>query len=503
MTSSPRVLNNALFNLLGGVAPALVTIFTIPYVVHQLGDASYGVLTLVTSIIGYFALLDINVTAGSVKFVAEHHAKQDHARVCQTITFGLWVYLAIGIVGMLGIWALAHVMVTSLFNIPEQLHAISLQALRWAAIGFLVGQLQAYLQSVPQALQRYDVSGRIEAIFGTLVPILTVGLLACGWGLVEVVVLRVAASALHCLSLAWAIRRLLPSFYFASPEPDVRRGILSFSAFSFLSRIAALSYAHADKLLIGALMGMEQVTYFAVASTLANRVMSLTGRLSGVIFPVASALAATKEMTRLEEIYLQSSRYVFFINGAAVLLLACFSFPILHFWMGARFAEQGALIMAVIALSQLIDSMTNIPSLVNDGLGHPRVSGLFAVTRALIGLGMLYLGVELSGSVGAAWAHFWASALMTALFVFYVHGKTVPVSLGHVMDVAYSRPAAILALTGAMAWSLSGPAIGTIWVLVLAVAITCVVLCVAGFLWVLYPGHRQLMTTRLRQLMTS
>lgn len=500
MTTSPRVLNNALFNLLGGVAPALVTIFTIPYVVHKLGDGSYGVLTLVTSIIGYFALLDINVTAGSMKFVAEHHAKRDQALVCQTITFGLWIYVVIGVVGMLGVWALANLMVTSLFSIPSELHALSLQALKWAAIGFLVGQLQAYLQSVPQALQRYDVSGRIEAVFGTVVPILTVGLLAGGWGLVEIVMLRVAASTLHSLTLAVAIGRLVPGFRFSTPSAEVRHGILSFSAFSFLSRIAALSYAHADKLLIGALIGVEQVTYFTVASTLANRVMALTGRLSGVIFPLASALAATKEMKRLEEIYLQSSRYLFFINGAAVLLLACFSFPILHFWMGQRFAEQGALIMAVVALSQLIDSMTNIPSLVNDGLGHPRVSGLFAVTRALIGLGMLYVGVELSGSVGAAWAHFWASGLMTILFVWYVHGKTVPVPLAHVINHAYYRPAAILVLTGAFAWGLSGPATTAIWALILTVMLSCLVLAVAGFVWVLYPSHRQLMTARFRQL---
>lgn len=498
MSHPSRVLNNALFNLMGGVAPALVTIFTIPFIVHKLGDGAYGVLTLVTSIIGYFALLDINVTAGSVKFVAEHHAKGDHDRVCQTITFGLWVYLAIGIAGMLGIWALASILVTSLFSIPAELHEVSLRALRWAAIGFLVGQLQAYLQSVPQALQRYDVSGRIEALFGTVVPIMTVGLLATGMGLVEIVILRVAASALHCATLAWAIGRLVPGFHFASPNAEVRHGILSFSAFSFLSRIAALSYAHADKLLIGALIGVEQVTYFTVASTLANRVMSLTGRLSGVIFPVASALAATKELKRLEDIYLQSSRYLFFINGAAVLLLACFATPILHFWMGARFAEQGALIMAVVALSQFVDSLTNIPSLVNDGLGHPRVSGLFAVTRALIGLGMLYVGVELSASIGAAWAHFWASALMTLLFVIYVHGRTIPIPLSRVINQAYRLPALILTLTGALAWALSGPATQAVWALILTVALTCLVMALTGFQWVLYPDHRQRMVTRVR-----
>jgi O-antigen/teichoic acid export membrane protein len=500
MSTSSRFLNNALFNLLGGIAPALVTIFTLPFIVARLGDSAYGVLTLVTSIIGYFALLDINVTAGSVKFVAEHHATGDQDRVYQTITFGLWVYLVIGLVGLLGVWTLADVLVTSLFNIPAPLHAVSTKALHWAALGFLLGQLQAYLQSVPQALQRYDISGRIEAVFGVIVPLLTVALLALNFGLVEIVILRVAASSLHCVSLALAIRRLVPGFRFSTPSRDIRLGILSFSAFSFLSRVAALSYAHADKLLIGAMIGVEQVTYFAVASTLANRVMSLTGRLSGVIFPMASALAATNELKLLERLYIQSSRYLLFINGGAVLLLACFAAPILHFWMGARFAEQGALIMAVVALSQLVDSLTNIPSLVNDGLGHPRVSGLFAVTRALLGLAMLYVGVLYAGSIGAAWAHFWASVLMTAAFVCFVHGRTVPIALSHVFKQAYATPTALLLVIGAAAWLFNEQASTSLWALIVAVSATCAVLAVTGFKWVLHQEHSSPLSTRFKQM---
>jgi O-antigen/teichoic acid export membrane protein len=497
---SSRFLGNALFNLLGGALPALVTIFTIPFVVGQLGDGAYGVLMLITSIVGYFALLDINVTAGAVKFVSEHHATGDQERVHQTITFGLWVYLGIGVAGMLGVWATAGMLVQHLFSIPQALQADSLTALRWAALGFLLGQLQAYLQSVPQALHRYDVSGRIEAFFGVLVPVLTVALLAGGYGLVEVVVLRVVTSAAHCIGLAWAIKRLLPDFKLATPSRDVRRGILSFSAFSFLSRVAAISYTHADKLLIGGLVGVQQVTYFAVASTLVNRVMTLTGRLSGVIFPVASALAANRDMHRLEQIYLQTTRYLFFINGAAVLLMACLAGPILHFWMGPKFAELGTLIMVVVALSQLIDSITVLPSLVNDGLGHPRVTGLFAVTRALVGLAMLYVGIVWAGAEGAAWAHLWASAMMTVVFVVYVHGRTVPVLLSQVLRHAYGAPSLVLVVGAILAMSLSGAAQSGLVHLLGVVLLIVVALLAAGWCWVVPSEHRLVLVHRLRQL---
>lgn len=500
MALSSRTVGNALANLMGGVFPALATIATIPFIVSGLGDSAYGVLVLVTSIMGYFAIIDINVTAGSVKFVAEHHARGDTRSVHQVVTFGLWVYLIIGLLGMLGLWFGSGWMITHLFKIPPELRVQAEAALRWAALGFLIGQLQTYLQSVPQALQRYDISGRIEALFGGMVPVLTVALVAMGLGLVEVVVLRVVASALHAGVLMVSIKRLMPDFRFEPPSAEVRHGVLSFSAFSFLSRLASLTYTHADKLLIGSLVGVQQVTYFAVASTVANRVLSLTSRLSSVIFPVASALAASRELKQLEGLYLQASRYMFFINGAAVVLLACFAEPLLRLWMGAEFARQGALIMAVVAIGQFVDSLTNIPSLVNDGLGHPRVSGLFAVTRAVLGLGMLYLGVTWLAAEGAAWAHLVASVTMTAAFVLFVHGRTVPVALGRVVRQSFLAPGAVLCMGTLIAVGFNQLAPQPTLLTFLATsAASGLIMALGGWFWVLTADHRQHLAARLQR----
>ena len=54
--------------------------------------------------------------------------------------------------------------------------------------------------------------------------------------------------------------------------------------------------------------------------------------------------------------------------------------------MNPQFARAGQVVLAVMALSQVIDSLTSLPSLVNDGMGHPRFSGMFALTRAAFGL---------------------------------------------------------------------------------------------------------------------
>jgi O-antigen/teichoic acid export membrane protein len=496
------LLRNAFSNFLGAMIPALVALGTVPLVVKGLGDASYGVYSLVTAIVGYFAVIDINVTAGSVKYIAEFNANRDQRRIDETVFFGLGVYSLLGLLGGIGLYAGAHFFVTSVFSVPPQLVGETVATLKLAALGFFLGQLQSYLNSIPQSLMRFDIAGRIEMVFGTGVPLLTVAVLMLGYGLFEVILLRVITSALNCVILWRCIRRLLPDLAWRKPGAAIRRELLGFSAYSFLSRFAGLSYAYADKLIIGALVGVTGLAYFTVASTLANRILSLTFRLSGVLFPAASALAARGELERLRALYLKASRYVVFLNASVLVLVAVFSYQILYYWIDPPFARAGQVVLTVMALSQFIDSLTSLPSLVNDGMGHPRYSGMFALARAGVGLVAVYAGVAGWGIVGAAWGHLLASIVLTIAFLVAVHGRTVPARLGDLVRHAYLPSVlgvgavAVAADAGNLLFD-SGPRD-----LVLLVLLTMALLFAWGALFVIEKDDKDLAWSRVKGILS-
>jgi O-antigen/teichoic acid export membrane protein len=496
------LLRNAFSNFLGAMVPALVALGTVPLVVKGLGDASYGVYSLVTAIVGYFAVIDINVTAGSVKYIAEFNANRDQRRIDETVFFGLGVYSLLGLLGGIGLYAGAHFFVTSVFSVPPQLVGETVATLKLAALGFFLGQLQSYLNSIPQSLMRFDIAGRIEMVFGTGVPLLTVAVLMLGYGLFEVILLRVITSALNCVILWRCIRRLLPELAWRKPGAAIRRELLGFSAYSFLSRFAGLSYAYADKLIIGALVGVTGLAYFTVASTLANRILSLTFRLSGVLFPAASALAARGELERLRALSLKASRYVVFLNASVLVLVAVFSYQILYYWIDPPFARAGQVVLTVMALSQFIDSLTSLPSLVNDGMGHPRYSGMFALARAGVGLVAVYAGVAGWGIVGAAWGHLLASIVLTIAFLVAVHGRTVPARLGDLVRHAYLPSVlgvgavAVAADAGNLLFD-SGPRD-----LVLLVLLTMALLFAWGALFVIEKDDKDLAWSRVKGILS-
>jgi O-antigen/teichoic acid export membrane protein len=203
---------------------------------------------------------------------------------------------------------------------------------------------------------------------------------------------------------------------------------------------------------------MSALTHYAVPFMLVNRVFALSYRLGGVLFPVASALAANREIDRLRELYLYAARYVFFINVSLALMLTTLSHEILLYWIGPSLAAGGAAVLTLIAFASLIDSLTNAPSLVNDGLGQPHITGGFAVSRALLGVALTLLLVKEFGMMGAAWAQLVVSVLMAVLFLLYVHGRSVPVLLRNYVRVVVAPSLPILAIAlGMVAIRLGSP----------------------------------------------
>ncbi len=491
---------NAIFNFSGGVLPAVVSLVTIPMMVNGLGETGYGLFILVTAIVGYFALIDINVTAGSVKFISQYAAKNDTRSINQVFSFGLLIYIMIGLLGAIAIFIGAPVLVREVFEIQADLINVGEHSLRIAAFGFLFGQVQIYFQSIPQALLRYDVTSKIEMTFGAVIPIVTVGILAAGFGLAEVILFRVAASIVNCIILWGTIRRLLPDLLLVQPSGHIVRGLLEFSVYSFLSRISAVTGSYADKLIIGAVIGMKELAYYTVAATLASRVLGLTFRLSSVLFPSASSLEARGESKQLKRLYLKATRYVVFINGSILILVVGFAEPILYYWMNPEFAHYGTLILMVVAFAQFVDSLTNIPSLINDGLGHPRVSGSFAIARAIFGLIAVYISVRILGIEGAAWAHLFSSLLMTAAFIIFVHGRTVPCSLIDLIKQSYAAPMVIILAVAGINVILANSAEGLAWMLVATMAFSSILLLSLCVGFVLLPEDRIKLFVGIRNL---
>lgn len=428
------ILRNSVYSIVGWLVPTFVNFISIPIIVGKLGYDAYGVWTLVMALMGYFALLDLGVAKGGIRYLAEYNAKGDTAQANDVISLGFLTYLCIGLCGGVLLFAITDPVLLKLIKLPDELRPLARQVLHLAALGFVVTMLQTYLLSLPQALHRFDISNKVDSTFQVLNTVATLIALSMGYGLLSVIVLRIVSSTLCCITLAFSIRGCLPNYRFSRRiNRPLARQVLSYSLTSFVGRLGSTTANQLQIFVIGSILGATSITVFSIPFQLISRVMGISCQLSMVIFPISSELGHNENLERLHQIYLSMTRTLFFLNVAQVVLFTLFAWDILALWMGKAFADQASTLLALIAAGFFFDSTTNLPSQVCDGLSHPKVTSTFAFLRGAVGILFALVGGTTAGVLGVAVGFLLSCAVMAFAFNLYVHPRVIKLSYGQVV----------------------------------------------------------------------
>lgn len=413
----------------------------LPYIVHKLGPDSYGILTLVWTVTGYFAFLDLGLGNAIIKFVAEFHSKGNSERVNEVIGATLLIVSTLGIIGGVILLLFAKTLVTKVLKVPPDFFSVAYWAFSISSVGYFATMLLSVFAAVPNGLNRYDITSVVTVLMGALTIVGNAFLLYLGLGLIEIVVFNVLISVAAIFTYVFILRNIYPHIRFGLFfRWTTISNIVSFGLFSLLSRVAFLINYHADRLVIGVLLGVSWVTYYVVPFTLINRLTALTFRLGCVIFPAISELHGQRRFDTITEMYLTSSRVILAVSTAICLPLFVFGDRLLILWMGQDFGLKLGLVVVFVTLGLYLSAFTNVPTFVVDGLGKPRVSGIAALSNAILNISLAIPLAKQLGINGVAFSFFLSNALVTFAFVYYVNNKTLGISFVKLIRAAYLKP---------------------------------------------------------------
>jgi O-antigen/teichoic acid export membrane protein len=499
MSNRFYIARNSLYNIVGWIIPAIVQLLAVPYIVRNLGYDAYGVWSLVMAVMGYFAFLDMNMLRGGIRYLAEYDGKKDKDSASQVVSFGLMAYMAIGLVGLLIIAACVEPVLLKMLKIPESLNDMARHTLYLAALGFFLLMTQTYLLSIPRALHRFDISNKIEIMFQVGGTGAVVGMLFLGYGLLEIVIVRIIANVICIVAAYVSIHKLMPYYKF-SPRIDrkIAKEISSYSLVSFAGRLGVSTTSYANTFIAGSLLGTTAVTLFTVPFMLVDRIMNISSRLSMVIFPIASALGAQARHNELIAIYKKMTNYIFTINLYLTLVLCLFSWNILALWMGEKFADTSSFILLTVAIGYLFNTTTTLPSLVNDGIGKPKVTSAFAFIHGFVAVGLVTSIGMMLGLNGIAIGYCMSCIVMAITFNIYVHKKVIGISWSEIIAVAYFRSVifSVLIVITFVVLRVNNLLPGHTIVSIMAeIIVVSLLYFVFAFRYVLEPGDRSRITT--------
>ena len=206
------------------------------------------------------------------------------------------------------------------------------------------------VRAIPPALQRFDLGAGVRLILSTVTATITVLTLLGGFG-VRGVVAAVALEPVLGLALYWLVsRRLIPGL---RPRPHWDRALMirltSFSTYAFLATVSGTVLLQLDRLVLGAVSGAAAVTFYVIPGNLASRLHGAVSSLTTVVLPATSDLFARGDVARVRILYRRATRFttVFLLSFAIPAI--CFANPILHYWLGAEYADASTLVLQLLS----------------------------------------------------------------------------------------------------------------------------------------------------------
>lgn len=373
------------------------------YIVQGLGREGYGILALALSTIGYFAILDMGLNTAAIKFIAEYHAKQDSINITKVIWTTLVIFSLVGCFGSALAIALINTIGVKIFQVENVPIADVEFVFYIVAIGLPLNLLMGALSSIPNALQRYDLSNQLAIGITTLSTFITLGLLALGYGLKSIVIWQLIVTIISFIPHIFVAKRLIPELTWRPTFAwDILKRLFSFGIFTLSSRIGAMLLFQFDRLMIGILLGASFVTYYVVPFSLGIQLHKIVAKIASVLFPVSSALSSVGKIKELGQLYCKAIKVTLTISTFVCVTLVVFSYAILKIWIDQPFAETSWLTLSVLSLGWYFISLSVVATIFLDGFGKPHLIAFATLCTSVINVLGITLLVPEYGINGAA-----------------------------------------------------------------------------------------------------
>lgn len=352
---------------------------------------------------GLMSFLDLGFGQGIIKFVSYYEAKNDFKKINDIISVSLLVYVVMGMLGFILIYSLADFLAGDVFKVSPKYIVTASHTFKLVAFGFMINFVNGVFSNIPKALQRYDISVKIQNAIWFSVSMATVGLLYYGKGLVEVITAWLVVQSVGLLIYYFFSRRILPTLKITVRfDRAVFQEIFGFSFFTAVNSVTGNVVVRVDKMIIGGFLGTSAVAYYNIAFMIAQMGAGFVGAVTQHLFPSVSALQALGDKGRLVALFKKAFRYV---TGLSVIIAAELVFlgdDFISLWMGKEFASQCYGILPILSMVYFFSAASVIAVWFYTGLGYSRINLLSSSVGAVSYLLGAFFLVPRFGSYGAA-----------------------------------------------------------------------------------------------------
>ena len=437
--SKPSLAYNAFFKW-GAMAVNIATVFLLtPFVISQIGKYGYGIWALLTSMVGYYGLLNLGITSAVSRFVSLNLGKKDLPALSVTFNTAFFAFFITGLLAIFLAYTIGPILAGA-FSVEDEAQFVAL--IKVMGIAVALGFPTSVLISLLIAHESYRAQSAIAIISSLLKTACTVYLLLNGHGLMGVAYAFLIAAVFNFVAYLVLVLSNFPwvQVSWSDARLDMLKKMVKFGIPTLIMTVGGLLRTKLDTIVIGSMLSIEQVAVYSIAALIITQVFSIANSGLGVVTPRFARLhGAGKDLRPLFFSGLFFGSVLAFSAGVGVFL---FGEHFIQLWLGDGFAE--AIPVLWILMFCYIITIIQIPGFTV--LLALNKHSIFAAINICEGIANVILSVLLApkfGLVGVAMGTAIPMLVVKTIVQPYLVSRAVGVSLKE-----YIKPTLIPALYG-------------------------------------------------------
>ena len=381
----------------------VVAFFLSPVVVRELHDYGYGIWEILLSVFGYLGILELGVGPAFVRFVARAAAQNDRVTMNRVVSSALAVLAGVGLLGFLAI--------NALFLAPERFLNIDTRAVPESRVlglllglNFLVELIATAFSAYMMGIQRHYVMNAVRIPLVVLQAVVTYLALTrwSGPGLAWLAAILLGVSSVQlAVFSAWTLARdLSPQIRLSHVNRSTIRELYAFGLKSVMFLAAGRVPYWAVPIVIGWVLGLGQVVFYAIPNRLAAYAAGLGTTLAFPLMPYFSALDGKGERNAILSAWFITTRTLQFVMFGMAVAMLVLGGPFITRWIGSDYAVNGAWVIRCLSVALFIEAISPNAGRVLISMnrhGRPAATGL---AIALVGLPVTILLAKVAGVTG-------------------------------------------------------------------------------------------------------
>jgi len=489
------IARNSLLNLGGQILPLVVGIFAIPVVIRGMGNESFGILSLAWMLLGYLTIFDLGMGRATTKFMAAGIRNGAPDELRKIFWTSVEMNFLLGTIGGIIVASFASVLAERVFRISPTLVDAARSSFIVLAVSCPVVLVSTAFRGALEAAQQFGYVNIVAVTASCLNFLLPLVGFYSKLGIEGIVILLMISRLCGALAYFWFCTRVFPSLR-SGKVFDFRRirQLLSYGGWVSVSNLVNPVLIYLDRFLIGAMISVAAVTYYAAPYEMVSRLSIFPSSLAMTLFPSFSAVNLD-ERQGIVGLYKRSTKFLLLFMGPLMAVLIFFAKDVLRLWLGTQFSEISTPIVQVLAVGLLMNSLAQIPYSLIQGFGHPDITARLHLLELLIYVPMVWLLVKTMGIFGGAVG--WTIRVTAdALLLFLASARFM--SPRSILDRELIRPLGLVILLGCALFGFS-LLVENLVLKIVAAIILLIPFVVVSWRYFIVPRERELIQKLLRR----